>query len=406
MSFMPTFTLLLSVFLVFPILYLSFCIRRPCGRPPETITTPESIRLLLDPPRKIEVLLRLRALPNERLIRAFGIHNSTFTSSSTNVRDKFRKNTTTRLRRLDTPGNWQTLRGVIKDIVEFYLPDHPNPGHYATYMQAITFVAVLVAFFDHEIPSPEASQVRFVTEGINTLWNTSKTRTFDPSSPTLAQINQYLSAWIPDNPSDPFHKNPLELILPAYETLWRLVAHTFTYVEGSPMHTRTFVDFFDDPIAAQFMKPGTSESPSVHDIVQEALRLHPPTKRIKRGQDNMTSIAAWNPRRLFRAAGFTCDYICSSTVAADIEALQRSSVWGPSPHDFDAKRHKASTEAQKECFLPFGLGPLKCVASALAPRLAGMIIAGVASRDDIELTRSQTQGGREGWEGWMICRRS
>jgi hypothetical protein len=404
---MLTFTLLLSLSLSFAIFYLAFCIRRPCGRPPETITTPDSIRLLLDPPRTaIEGLLRRRAIPNERLIRAFGIHNSTFTSSSTNVRDQFRKNTMTRLRRLDTPKSWGTLREVIKDIVDFYLPGHPIPGHYATYMQAVTFVAVLVAFFDHAISFPEASEVRFVTEGINTLWTSSKSPTFNPSSPMLAQINQYLRVWLPDNPSDPFHENPLEIILPTYETLWRLVAHAFTYVEGSPMHTRPFVDFFHRPTAAQFMKPGISESPSAHDIVQEVLRLHPPTKRIKRSQDNMTSIPAWIRHRLFRAAGFTCDYTCSSTVAADIEALQRSSVWGPSPHDFDAKRHKASTEAQKECLLPFGLGPLKCVASALAPRLAGMIIAGVAIRDDIELTRNQSQGGREGWEGWKIRRTS
>ena len=54
--------------------------------------------------------------------------------------------------------------------------------------------------------------------------------------------------------------------------------------------------------------------------------------------------------------------------------------------------------------MPFGLGSLKCVASSLTPRLAGMIVTGVAIRDDIELTRGKSQGSREGWGEWRIGR--
>jgi cytochrome P450 len=218
----------------------------------------------------------------------------------------------------------------------------------------------------------------------------------------LAEINLYLYNWLPNKPTDPFGKNPLELILPAYETLWRLVAHTFMYVEDTPGLTRPFLDFFNDPTTTQFAKPGISEGPSAQDILQEVLRLHPPTKRIKRTRDDFLSCIR---RRIFGVTGFMCYSACSNIVAADVEALQRSSVWGPSPHEFDAMRHRAATEAQKACFMPFGLGPLKCVASSAAPRLAAMVVAGVAIRDDIELSRGESQGSRKDWGGWEIRRK-
>ena len=286
-----------------------------------------------------------------------------------------------------------------------YLPEDLTSGDYATYMQAVVFVTVLATFFDNTVSFPEPSDVRVVTKGINFLWTTSKSPSFCPASPELVQINKHLRNWIPNDSDNPFHENPLEIILPAYETLWRLVAHAFTYVEANPCYTSPFLDFFNNPTNKQFVMPGISDGPSAQDILKEVLRLHPPTKRIKRSQDEFPSIPAWIRRRIFKAAGFNCDSACRNNLAADIEALQRSSVWGPSPHEFDAMRHRASTEAQKECFIPFGLGPLMCVASSLAPRLSGMIVAGVASKDDIELTRGENLGSREGWEGWKIGRK-
>ena len=406
MDFIVIFVLL-SFLICCTVVYLSFCVWRLCRIPPETqtFTRRDAIRSLLDPHGiNIKVLLRQRALPNKRLARAFGI-NSTFTSESIDVHHQFRKHTMTRLRNLDTPENWQTIRAAIKEAVDVYLPSDPIWGDYATYMQAVVFVTVLAAFFDNTLSFPERTEVRFVTEGINQLWTASKSSTCRPTSSILAQINRYLHTWLPDNPADPFHETPLELILPAYETLWRLVAHTFTYVEGTPGYIRLFLDFFNTPTATQFAAPGLSRTPSAQDILQEVLRLHPPTKRIKRSQNDFSSIPAWIRRGIFGMAGFDCYPACSNILAADIEALQRSSVWGPSPHEFDAMRHRAPTEAQRLCFIPFGLGPLKCVASSLAPRLAGMIVAGVAIRDDIELTRGKSQGSREGWGEWRICRK-
>jgi Cytochrome P450 len=370
------------------------------------MVTCESIRLLLDPPgTAISVLLHRRALPNARLIRAFGIRNSTFTNHSTGVRLAFRKHSMTRLRNLDTPETWQMLAEVIKGAVDFYLSEDHMLDDYATYMQIVVFVTVLAAFFNHDIPFPEATDVRFVTEGINTLWTDSKSPTFSSTSPVLVRINQYLHAWLPDTPGDPFHENPLEIILPAYETLWRLVAHAFTYIEGSPAYSHPFLDFLDNPTAMHFGKPGPLGAPSVQHLMQEVLRLHPPTKRIKRVKDKL-SIPALIRRRLFTVVGFNCvSACCSDIVAADIEALQRSSVWGPSPHKFDPFRHRAPTEAQKDSFMPFGIGPLRCVASSLAPRLAGIIVGGMVDRGDIELIRGGSQGGREGWGGWKIRRK-
>ena len=403
MKFIMISVFLISSFILSISFYLSRCIWRPCKGPPKTkvFTTREEIRLLLDPPLiGIEALLHHRALPNVRLLHAFGITNSTFTSKSIGIHDQFRRHAVARLRNLDSPKKWQTIGGVTKDAADFYLPSDLMSGDYSAYMQAVVLVTVLAAFFDETISFPERSHIRFVTEGINELWIASKSPTFRPVSPILAQVNQHLHSWLPDDPADPFRGNPLELILPAYETLWRLVAHTFTYVEDTPSYARLFLDFFDNPTLRQFAMPGISDGPSAQEFLKEVLRLHPPTKRIKRSRD----IPSWIPvciRRLIVKENPTC----STIVSADVEALQRSSVWGPLPHEFDAMRHRASTDAQKECLIPFGLGPLKCVASSLAPRLAGMIVAGMVIRDDIELTRGEGLGSREGWGGWKVSRK-
>ncbi|KAF8589698.1 hypothetical protein K439DRAFT_300524 [Ramaria rubella] len=407
MYFILGFTLGLTLLTSYIVLYISFCLWRPSKKPPDmTFTTPQAIHSLLDPPgTTTTTLLRCRAIPNARLIRAFGIHNSAFTSPSTEVWNAFRKNSKARLRAFESQDKWDILREVIEGAIEFYLPDAHLSGDYGAFMQAIVFVTVLSAFFEQPDPVsfPEASSVRFVTEGISTLWMASKSPTFRSGSPILARINQHLHEWLPDDPKDPFCNNPLEIILPAYETLWRLVADAYVYLEGSPNYILPLLDFFDNPTANQFRTPAVEETPTPQDIINEVLRLHPPTKRIKRNIPTPSS-PPW-ARRLFAATGFSCE-VSDNTVAADIEALQRSSVWAPSPHDFDAMRHKASTEAQRECFMPFGAGPLKCVASSLAPRLAGVIIAGVLKREDVQLIRGESKGGREGWAGWKIYKMS
>lgn len=349
-------------------------------------------------------LLRSRAVPNERLLRAFGIHNSTFTSSSEEVHSVFTKQVLGCLRNLDSPHRWKEFKALIHSAVDFYLPDGSVPGDYAAYMQAIVFTTILAVLFDFGPPFPDAVNVREVTEGINTLWLHSKTSSSHPSklTPTLSRINQHLQSWIPANPMNPFRNNPLEILLPAYETMWRLCAHTYVYVEGIPENTSTFIDFFDNPTSTQFRLSRDLKTPSAHNVIQEVLRLHPPTKRIKRSSDVLGLNWA---QRMFAAAGLRPIVFASNIVAADIEALQRSPVWDPLPHDFDAMRHQTSTEVQKQCFMPFGLGPLRCVASAWAPRMAGMLVAGLAKRADVQLIRAGSPGGRDGWEGWKIGRK-
>ncbi|KAF8528168.1 cytochrome P450 [Hysterangium stoloniferum] len=362
----------------------------------------ESIRRLLDPPNThLRLLLHCRAIPNQHLIRAFQLKTSTFTSPCPKIHTHFRRNIQTRLKALDSLPKWYTLREVVNDSIDFYLPLNAPPRNYAAHIQAVVFMTVLAAFFDFSGPFPDASDVLFVTQNINALWVASKRNTFLPV--TLAKINGHLHGWIPRNAEDPFDENPLELIIPAYETLWRLIAYSFHYVEKSPELRFPLAEFYEKPTVERFLtRENDGTVVSVSDIIQEALRLHPPTKRLKRL--NVNPSFCW-VRSLLGAAGFSLA-TGSSAVAADIETIQRlPAMWGPLPNEYDPKRHKHLSLMQEASMMPFGCGPLKCMAYSVAPRLAGIVLAVMSRRQDTKLVRGEINGDRQGWKGWEISRR-
>jgi len=317
----------------------------------------------------------------------------------------FRQNAMSRLKKVDSPERWPIFRDKADGIIGHYLlrGHQGSEGDYIQFIRTVVFVSAMAIFFDYSGPLPGPDQVNLVTGWINEQWLLSK----DPKDPKFegysakrSEATILLRQWIPHRDKDPFSQQPLELILPAYETLWRLVAHTFIYVEATPAYRLVFHKFFSDPSKKEFkITYATLHSASVSDVIQEVLRLHPPTKRIKRAQVN-------SPLPIIRRARILLNLFVPSTsgleIAADIESLQRSTVWDPLPHEFVAERHKDPTAAQRKAMMPFGIGPLQCIAASMAPRLAGLIVAGIARREDICLIRGTKRGDREGWEGWKI----
>jgi hypothetical protein len=93
------------------------------------------------------------------------------------------------------------------------------------------------------------------------------------------------------DPSVP-KRNPMNLILPAYETMWRVVMRTFMEIryrdaEHGPNWSRTMEEYLDtlkDPACMRKTPLWTSSSNGVKpmDIVKEGLRLYPPTRRVHR----------------------------------------------------------------------------------------------------------------------------
>ena len=181
-------------------------------------------------------------------------------------------------------------------------------------------------------------------------------------------LQEALAQVIPEmDRSDP-RKNPLNLILPAYETLWRVVLSGFlqvTFVKGvSPTLKSVFAQFLANPTITarkKLVKDPKASTVSVDLIVKEALRLYPSVKRVD---------------RQFHMGGKKEP----EDVAADIEACQRTkALWGADAERFDPSRWiNASNEAQKS-YMAFGVPPFVCPAKAeFGPMMIGILVAAFA----------------------------
>ena len=123
-----------------------------------------------------------------------------------------------------------------------------------------------------------------ITSSINDLWVESK-KSVGPSAPMKKKLRQALARFLP-NAEFSGQRNPLNFILPAYETLWRVVLSCFVEVafrEGAlPEWKLELVGFLEDPTKGKLHSASCDSSVSVAFIVNEALRLYPSTKSVYR----------------------------------------------------------------------------------------------------------------------------
>ncbi|KAF5874348.1 putative cytochrome p450 protein [Botrytis fragariae] len=156
------------------------------------------------------------------------------------------------------------------------------------------------------------------------------------------------------------NENPLNVLLPAYETLWRIVLRCF--LEISFRHSSDTAAEWKD-VLSRFLMNITAEQfskrigrCSAQDIVFEALRLYPPTKRIYRQNEDNGLI-----------------------FAVDVEYIQKTEdIWGTDGNEFRPERwneleSNGNTE-YKEAWMPFGKGKFPCPASKMAPMMVGMLV--------------------------------
>ncbi|KAF9882883.1 hypothetical protein FE257_004920 [Aspergillus nanangensis] len=203
-------------------------------------------------------------------------------------------------------------------------------------------------------------------------------------------------------------ENPLNLIIPGFETLWRVVLRGFVEIgfmagHQHPEWRNMLAAFAQMPTREQFLKQYGSNPISCQDLVNEVLRLYPPTRRI---------------RRTFKWA------IASKPVvmAADLEACHRSKdIWGIDAMAYDPQRWQAVTDSQKQAFMPFGSAPFECPARPVfGPRIIGLLLGTLFRefRDDWALElHGDSFPGPLGWqrrlsneraalsEMYMICSR-
>jgi hypothetical protein len=358
-------------------------------------TTRQTIEDLLDPVGADETAkLESRALPNARLVPAFEI-NSTFVSNSPHLHQTFVNETKGLLRQWYK--DWDRFAEIANMVVAKYLkpvqssPEGSGILPFDSFVQAVTLATVMISFFQTDLELLDFDDVVFVARAINDRWKQSK-KCPKLSRDGLEEILVFLNRWAPSTP------NALEYILPSFETMWRVVAITLAYEHHNLEAHSSCQELLQNPHPAQFKSQRGSYS--VHDMIQESLRLHPPTKHISRAIPIQSPIV----RVILGALGV--QYLKRGV--ADVETCQRSSAWGPNPDIFNPARH-SSEEVQLHpdaISFAFGYGSMQCVARNWAPHAAGILFSsimhGVSPSSKVMIDHEGKIGGREGWEKWKI----
>ena len=371
------------------ILILAVC-QLQCRRRLRVYSKYPDIMTLLNPPHSsIPLLLSTRARSNERLARIFGLGNS-FVSAEPRVRKQF----VTRARELlrEHTRHFATFpdsaRHTVAEVASHLLsPSHPHPKAipFATFVQVVTMRIVVCSFLGGDIPQDTDEDVIFVVRAINELWASSKKRPMHTQAEVLDRLNGHLLQWLPT------YERPLDFIIPSYETMWRVVAVTAALAGHDRGARAAFSAYLDSANECQY-KNFNNGGPSVEHFLCEVLRLHPPSRRLAR---------ATPPQFLgFPTWGSASDEV------ADLEALHRDThIWGQQGHIFDPMRFHPSrlTHEQRLAFIPFGYGPLRCIAFKEAPQFAAIVAASILEViQRYRLVCGETVGRRDGWDGWSI----
>ncbi|KAK7035946.1 hypothetical protein R3P38DRAFT_2517244 [Favolaschia claudopus] len=343
--------------------------------------TPAAVRSLLDPFDRpsMDTLLHSRASPNSRLIRAFHLSN-TFVSSDPTVHTNFNHDS----------------------AAELALPNNSTTP-FNVYVGAVTLRTIIAGLLmpDADVASLDANDVNIAAELITELWILSKQPTQIPEH-LLQMLNHHIRRLIPDQAQYP---NPLNFIIPTWETLWRVVAVTVAHVCNDVAARKTFRDLNGNPNLDQFLTTKQDgNSPSANFYICESLRLYPPVKHITRHIFKQPLLTRILPICLARRITPHIE-----THVADIESAQRSDFWrtsSSSPEAFDAARFLDPTGTRKASdLLAFGAGPLKCSAMKWAPMAAAVIVGAILNTIDkvkYDIVQGNGIGDRGGWDEWEV----
>lgn len=223
---------------------------------------------------------------------------------------------------------------------------------------------VLHVLFNLDPLEMDCGNILTITESINTLWIQSKGTGLPVESDKhglLEALAGILPKWDRSKP----HENPLNMIIPAYETLWRVVLSGFvqvTFVKGgSPSLRYILAHFLANPTVTARKEIGhgpEASAVSVEHIVKEALRLYPSVKRVYR-QFHMDNAAE------------------PVDVTADIKAYQRTkAIWGADAERFIPSRWVNTSDGARTTYMNFGVHPFVCPAKAeFGPMMIGILVA-------------------------------
>ena len=305
--------------------------------------------------------LNSRAIPNRRLVTAFGIDNS-FTTASLEKNRSFIARVQGLLRTDDGDFSRLASNAMRMFYHRLQLMGTTNNVPLVEMVQVLVLRVVLDKFFP-EIPTPSEADALSITRNINIQWVRSKdgNTSFDP---TQVQSQRALKSALRtvfqlhhnSHVSLAAESNPLNILLPSYEALWQVVLSGFVQLGFNSHYFDTAIwlkqleVFLDRPTRMAF--DDATCNTSIRYIVAEILRLYPPTKRIKRFYDG-------------------------HLIDIDVEYLQRDlEIWGNDGCVFKPERWRTITERQEKAYMPFGSGKFVCPSRrVVGPMLIGILVA-------------------------------
>jgi hypothetical protein len=324
-------------------------------------------------------LLEARAGPNRRLVKTFGIDNA-FTTIDPEYHKKFLKGVVAQLK---TPEEeWAAMSASATDFVRHGLAQGElqiSGILLAPMIQTVVLKIVLSKFFPQEAQLDQHAAIETVAACINVLWIDSKTDDAAVEAGAKSRtalsyqksLRTALKKILPEHDAGVPRRNPLNIILPAYETLWRVVLRCLIETFWRrPSLSSLWIQCFKDFAANGYRfhsDPNNGGSCVAADLVNETLRLYPPTKRVYRWQQAESPHGTPDSEPDLRSA--------------DIEALHRSpneTLSRDFPTNFRIDRWvelRRSATGEADSFMPFGYGILACPARVeFAPKIIIVLV--------------------------------
>ena len=329
-------------------------------------------------PTNVMQPLKGRAIPNSRLKVCFGVDNA-FTTADDARYKHFVREASSLL--IDFNAKWYTAGEHASSFIRARLGDTIESVMLIPLVQALTLRLSLQAVHGVDISAVDNTKVAFIAEEINRIWISSKKDAKQPWK-DQTKLHEALDDIIPEMDCRVPEQNPLNLILPSYETLWRVVLRCFMEVvfrrrmdaeendkdvgDHNAKWRTQLHKFLASPSAANLKDPGDDGVAVVH-IVKEALRLYPPT------------------RRVYREVHFQA-HMYSELIAADLETCQRNYVNKLEGSEaagsaFNPGLWVKHGERMESGFMPFGKRPFLCPAQATFAYHAIAILVAALSQE-------------------------
>ncbi|KAK0741791.1 hypothetical protein B0T21DRAFT_408650 [Apiosordaria backusii] len=343
--------------------------------------------------------LPIRAEANENIAIAFGLINS-LTTTSPSIHKSFLKTASSIINRPDR--DWTALFETATSTLKTELNHVPGQSLPLAEVTRITCLTVVLVD-NFNIPSPISRQsLVIITEEINNQWLKAKSSTPHSRPAASSLLNGHLSSLNLTLRSSTHVLPPeeiLSIIIPQYETLWRVVL--VTYLLAFHLYPSPTLPARISSVPGCLGSNSDAEKEALK-LAKEGLRLTPSNKRIYRHSPTVSDHR-------------------KAKLNADLELLHRHpSIWGPSALEFNPSRFDSLTPLQTEAYLPYSLRPHRCPAFggfgdrmvtclvAAMGRVLGTSGAGrVSNTNDKEGQKRQViKTARDKLEGWRytLCK--